>query len=157
MDHALTDKHPEFVDRWLSFASIIFVELLSVWFVIWYFVQGAFYPYHRQAKWETEPNLSTTLSPPGFMLFGNYSDAVSADITHEQSVCHFPRYPMPCNGTTFATGVDGPFYWTYGDKLQYMSYIPANDVFTSATNQLLLQSFVQCKPSASCPRSHNPH
>jgi hypothetical protein len=121
-------------------------EIFAFVFTIAY-IYGFAHHKRSSAKWELDGDIKNKTHAPAFALFGNYNDAASAIFTGEWTKCYFPRWTD--NGTTSCEDLfrnkartleNGPFghvnFYTF-------NALGAQD-FTSATDELLLQTTVKC-------------
>ncbi|KAK5746429.1 hypothetical protein LTR17_000809 [Elasticomyces elasticus] len=127
--------------RTLPAWSIIGTELFAILAIVGYFY-GSATKTHFELIWDTESDIVDSALAPGFALFGDYDDAVSANFTEGFRSCSFPVYSNSCD-TYFS---DPPAKWTEGSPYGTIAYYTLNASdhikFTAPGQQLKLQANV---------------
>ncbi|KAK6431614.1 hypothetical protein LTR95_012227 [Oleoguttula sp. CCFEE 5521] len=77
--------------KFLPAVSIIGVEVFAIAAIAVYLPTDALVRY-RQLKWSIAGKITDSALAPGFALFGNYNDAVSAKFTLNYTECTFPSW-----------------------------------------------------------------
>ncbi|KAK5689011.1 hypothetical protein LTS10_000991 [Elasticomyces elasticus] len=144
-DGARDDRMERFRGFWartLPEWSIIGTELFAILAIIGYFY-GSATKTHFRLIWETESDIVASAPAPGFALFGDYQDAVSASFTEGFRSCTFPVYSNSCD-TYFS---ERPAHWTEGSPYGTIAYYTLNASdhikFTAPGQQLKLQTNVK--------------
>ncbi|KAK4896590.1 hypothetical protein LTR27_005508 [Elasticomyces elasticus] len=142
---ARDDRMERFKGLWartLPEWSIIGTELIAIFAIVVYFYGSATHR-HFQLIWETESDIVASAPAPGFALFGDYHDAVSATFTEGFRSCTFPVYSNSCD-TYFP---ERPAHWTEGSPYGTIAYYTLNASdhikFTAPGQQLKLQTNVK--------------
>ena len=146
----MTDTITEFRNKILPGASILFTMVLALLFTFLY-VHKIAIPQYNSPKWDFGQDIASNLSAPGFAIFGNFNDSASAKFAGNWTTCSFPQFSgdgsTSC-GTLFSNTTRSIDSGPYGS----MSYFIFNGTseasglanFTSPSDQLLLQTIVNC-------------